>query len=587
MSEDLHYGPFYQEVSQIIGSHYYSTATTLMALLLMFILVCWTLFFSEKDTQSNRKSNVVFIGLGILTLFIFRSLTFYQDLCNPDEGMHLTAVLNILSDSRLWISADTTTLGPICYLLIAFVCHVIRFIGIDCDVTFFLCRFINTMLIIGTFCFFYRICIKNLSLKLSRVICLFFIFFFAFNYHFDLQAYNTESVYVFLITVIIYLTFKIKTNINYWLIVLTGVLCGLLPYVKLQTIPMAFVCILWILYTIWDISRTYSTPATRLITKRCIVFLVAILIPTILLVIYCSAYEHGLSRAYLCYVKNASAHVTPLFSTLWLYNSCKAFYFFASQGWYNSLFILIMLSMTLFIFVRPKWTSDWFFSFLLVLLSLFAVVRVGSPFQHYMLFLSIPSLLFLITTLRIVFRSVNTHSSNFFAKIGNFLKQEHRLSIFLVILWLFLFRGFAGNVREQTLSTDSLVGNNKRFSDISRIIMQQTTPDDYILVWGWEMRIHVYTNRRSATAQSNIERIWGNKYKNYPHENVDNFIHDIKTNKPKLIVDVVAPRSFGFEEEKYALENHTEVWGAIKNDYELTDIYPVDGGSFKIYTRKK
>jgi hypothetical protein len=57
-------------------------------------------------------------------------------------------------------------------------------------------------------------------------------------------------------------------------------------------------------------------------------------------------------------------------------------------------------------------------------------------------------------------------------------------------------------------------------------------------------------------------------------------------NRPKLIVDVVAPDSHAFSEEEYALENHQEVWEAIKNDYELTDIYPVDNGSFKIYTRK-
>jgi hypothetical protein len=131
------------------------------------------------------------------------------------------------------------------------------------------------------------------------------------------------------------------------------------------------------------------------------------------------------------------------------------------------------------------------------------------------------------------------------------------------------------------------VGNNKNFSNISRIIMQQTTPDDYILVWGYESRLHVYTNRRSATAQSDIERIWGYKGHPYPHENVDHYIQDIKTNKPKLIVDVVAPGSHIYMDEKYAIENHKEVWSAIKDDYELINIYPVEGGSYKIYTRKK
>jgi hypothetical protein len=117
------------------------------------------------------------------------------------------------------------------------------------------------------------------------------------------------------------------------------------------------------------------------------------------------------------------------------------------------------------------------------------------------------------------------------------------------------------------------------------MIIQRTDPDDYIVVWGWEARINIYTNRRSATAQSDIARL-KTLWESYSHENVTNYINDIKMNRPKLIIDVVAPNSFAFSEEKYALENYKEVWEAIKNDYELTDIYPVDSGSFKIYTRK-
>jgi hypothetical protein len=549
----------------------------------MFILVCWTLFFSDKEeAQVNKKSKIAFLVLGILTLFIYRSLSFYQYLMNPDEGMILTAALNILEDGKLWVSADSTTLGPISYLLVAWVCRVVRLIGINCDVTYFLGRFIATMLIIGTFCFLYKVCLKNLSLKLSRVVCLFFIFLFYFFYYHDYQQYNTEFVFVFLITIIIYLAYKIRTNMNCRLILPTGFLCGLLPYVKLQTIPMVFVCIVWILYIIWDISRTDGcNQAIRLTIKRSVVFFVGIFLPTILLVIYCSTYEHGLSNAYFYYIKNAIAHVGPIS----LSESYNVFHFFAFEDWFNSLFKIIVLSIALLVLIRPKWNSNWLFSFLLMLSSLFAVLRTAYPYHHYMIFLSIPALFFLITSLQIISCNGTSHSG-FLVKVGSFLKQENRLSIFLIIAWLFLFNGFVGNVEKQTKSIN-LEGNNKRFSGISRFIMQQTAPDDYILVWGWEMKIYIYTNRRSATAQSNIERIWGEKYRDYPHENVDHFIDDIKTNQPKLIVDVVTPGSYFFVEEKYALENHTEVWNAIKADYKLRYIYPVEGGSYKIYIRKE
>jgi hypothetical protein len=177
--------------------------------------------------------------------------------------------------------------------------------------------------------------------------------------------------------------------------------------------------------------------------------------------------------------------------------------------------------------------------------------------------------------------------------------KENKVSIFLVILWAFLFYSFALNVRRGTIfsGTDAEISsNNTNFVNISKIIIQQTNPDDYIVVWGRETRINVYTNRRSATALTDIDRLlWGYKYeahpslfyKKYPHENINKYIHDIQTNKPKLIVDIVAPGSLIYCDEIYALENHTEIWTAIRDDYELTTVYPVEEGSYKIYTRKE
>jgi hypothetical protein len=208
-----------------------------------------------------------------------------------------------------------------------------------------------------------------------------------------------------------------------------------------------------------------------------------------------------------------------------------------------------------------------------------------------MLFLSIPSLIFFILTLE----HIHISPFKFFNKTRSVSNRENRLSLFFVILWFFLFHSFVLNIKNETVlsNPDELVGSNPNFVNISKIVMQQTNLDDYIVVWGREPRINVYTNRRSATTATDIDRLlWGDQYraaffyKKYPQENINKYIHDIKTNKPKLIVDMVAPGSYFYHDEVYALENHAEIWTAIKDDYELTTVYPVEGGSYKIYTRK-
>src|SRR5690606_9424772 len=119
-------------------------------------------------------------------------------------------------------------------------------------------------------------------------------------------------------------------------------------------------------------------------------------------------------------------------------------------------------------------------------------------------------------------------------------------------------------------------------------IVDKTTPEDAIVVWGWEARINLYTQRRSATAQSDIQRLVS---RHYPRENTRIYIADILRNKPKLIVDVVAPGCFAYDDaDRYGIHAHGDVYAAIQDRYVLTDVITVEqadrSGSYRVYTRK-
>jgi hypothetical protein len=585
MTENIHYGPFYEAISRLFDTaKYLDPLLPVLAIGLLFVLLRWTWY---ADKGNKKVGEIIFIGAGILVLFIYRGLSFYRYQLNPDEGNYLTAALGIISDGKLWVSADTETVGPVVYLLIVFVSKVVRLFGFSGDITYFLGRFINTMLVAGTFFFLYKTSVKNISLRLSRGVLLFFICFFSFSNQFDLHAYNSEFVFCFVFSVCLFLLYKIKETANNGYLILAGALCGLLPYVKLQTVPMMAAYIVWVLYEIWRVSKkSDSSRAIMLTGKKYAGFSLGIFIPTIILVIYCSTYESGLSNAWFLYVENASAHVDSMFTLSFLERVYQTLIGFIGLSWYNSLFVLTLLSVVLLLLARPRLTADLLFSGLILLTTFFALLRTGSFFHHYMVFLAVPSLFFLITTLQVEGRGVSPKQPK---KTGLF-KKEHVLLITMLVLWIFLFHDFFLNIRNQIKNNKmELVGKNQHLSNMSQFIMQQTNPDDCIVIWGWDFRLYVYTNRRSATAQSSMERVWtaeseaggvwGGKY---PRKNIDIYLHGLKTNKPKLIIDIVAPGSFCFFEEKYSIQNNKEIWAAIKDEYELTYRY----GPYEFYSRK-
>jgi hypothetical protein len=688
MSENLHYGPFYQEVSNWVQTQTHGeTFFAVLAVIVMIGMLVWTVFFSKNTIpqlsvavhSKNKWNDRLFIFVCVLVIFVYRALSFYQDqIGHPDEAQLLAAAINVLYDKQLWVTVDTTTLGPVCYLLIALLYQILHFFGIQCDISFFLARLLNTLLIIGSFWFLYKITKKNISLILSRVVVLFFLFFFSFNFQGDLLAYNSESVYLFIFMACLYLLFKIKEKVTFLGVTGTGFLCGLLPFVKLQTLPMLSVYVLWIAFILYEKYRkekTYS--AKKLVLKRFCSFIVAIVMPTILMVLYLSTYKDGLSNAYFYYIENATAHIEGMFSIAFVKHAGESLLAIMSWEWLNSPFLLMAISVLLLLWFKPKITTDCFFSGLLILATLFCIVRSVGPWFHYPIFLIIPSLLLFTTVLQscsqsntVAILNYSQKNKNILARVklvlqligailfifyllfsippvrfaivmlrnsllqhsiplqnmwhirliilsfgclGYFifvwllegakftfvlntykLKKKLRnsntsLAFCFCIVWLLIFSKSFSNISTQTILSNKnmLVGNDKKqLTAFSRNVMAQTKADDCIVVWGREPRIYVYTNRQSATAQCEIDRLC-HVLGNYLHKNIDLYVAGIKKNKPRLIVDVVAPGSFIYTEEKYALENHTEVWGAIKNDYELTDIYPVDGGSYKIYTRKE
>lgn len=580
---ELYFGPFYEQVRLFVTGEsifrlecvYYSVYIFFSAL---FFLTIYSGFLNVSQgfyREPYRKKIDLFLISGVLLLFFLKSLTFYQDHLNPDEGMLLTASINMIYDPRPWVSADATTLGPASYLIVNLFAAVGKLFGGNGFITYFLCRVVLTFLVISTFIILYKVLLKNISVAMARIISFLYILFFATSLeNMEINAYNTEYVYILCFIICIYYIFHIRKHQSQFALIIAGISAGIFSYIKLQTAPIMLSVIAWMFYSIYY-SHMYSNTSKNHWFKSMALYSIAIILPTVLLVSYLSAYN-GLGRAYFFYISNAADHISAI-DTVFFRRFLELSHVFLRHRSSIQIILVILVSCYFCLWYNKSLSLDHVFAFITVFVAIFVLMRPlrGSP--HYIIFVSMPAFIFLMLSLKAVEANPDTESWKkfkvFYPMLFGFLGVWIIISSPMEYLQHSLNMTRAGFVTRETETNKTL----------TNIILKNTHPADPILVWGWAMQFHVYTNRPSATAQSNIERILGH----YSKENIDIFIRQIKKNKPKLIIDAVSPSSWMFYDENVlAISKHNAVWNAIKDDYTLEKVIPDRGGSIKVYARE-
>lgn len=564
----LNLGPAFYQIAEWIHNQTDMVLLVQVAAISLFTSV----FIIAVICKRLKKGETLFVLFGALTIILFRMLTLYSDSYNPDEGMHLANSIALYYDFRPWGSTDFTTFGPVNAVLIVLLARILDILRIQGGLTYFSLRALNIILLTTSFIFFVKILNKSVNYAVSKAISVLFIVFYSFHFNFDVLAYNAEIAYIFFLTAALYLLYKLDERLKISSLFFYGLVCGIIPYIKLQTVPM---CIILCAGGYYLLVRSAMKLGKEKIQKIIVDFLVlslGILLPTIILVIKLLTFENGLSDAWFYYIENAKSHIGNPGITKYLSQFVKMLELFSDDALKICISVVILL-LFLIIVLKLKLSEKFLFSGLFLMVSMFAVVRPFSLFYHYVNFLVIPVLLFLAETVQMLF-----DNEKHFGKINIKL-------LLLTVLFLCPIREFGMFYEEIKTSTvfslRQVVGEaNSELTELSKFIVKNTGPDDMIVVWGWESRVFVYSKRRSATRQTDIQRL----YWPYDERNVEMYISDILENEPKYIVDVVAPNSCAYEDENiYALGNHAVVWNAIKDHYMLVETIPVSDGSYKIY----
>jgi len=589
---NLNLGPNYEQVTNwILNQTHAALYFTILSILLTGILII-LIFVSQRF----KYSRILFIICSIATIFIFRGLSLYADSYNPDEGQHLANAIALSHDGRFWVATDTTTFGPVSAVIILIAHKIISIFFPSFGITYFLLRLINIIIISISFVLLLKIFEARLFRKTAWIISLFYVIFFCFYWNSYLLSFNSEYTYILFISISLYAIYEFQNKNNIFQLVTAGFALGIMPFIKLQTLPMCFVLAIWCFYEI--LKNEYISLGKRKVRKHYafLVYIGMAALPTIFLFIYCLTYTNGIKNAFFYYILNAKSHLGK--HTLNQYVDffiTKLFPWLFSHIWFSRISIISLLAfivsfaLILTKKVKIKACSNWIFSFMLLLFSVEAVTQPMRLFRHYIIFLVVPAIVFYMETVVLLaaveYKRIMLPKLYIPKAMKHAFRKDNVITFCLVILTFVLFANYPKNVlRETVLSDKRIIGyENTYLTQASQYIVEHTVSDDYIVVWGWEQRVLVFANRKSGTAQTDIQRL----YPPYSPINIDMYISDIKKNKPKLIIDVVAPESSIYSNKDiYGLENHIQVWPAICNDYTMTDTLPApDGSTYRVYTR--
>jgi len=604
MNAKLNFGPYYEQISNWIltqtnASRYFAILSILLVGIMLVLI-----FFSGR----LKYSRILFIICSIATFFIFRGLSLYSDSLNPDEGHHLANAIALSHNGRLWVATDTTTFGPVSAVIILIVHKIISIFFPTFGITYFLLRLVNIILISVSFVLLFKIFESRLNKKIAWIISLFFTMFLSLFWNPDLQAFNSEYVFLLFISISLYATYKFKYKANMFPLIIGALTSGTMPFIKLQTIPMCVVLILWNIYLILRKENILLGKKRFKNHYIILVYILMIILPSLFIFIYCLTYTRGIKNAFFYFFQNASDHIGRHTLNQYIdYFKSKLFPWLLNNTWWDSISIIILLAFIISLIIiiikkfKVKIDSNYFFSCMLLLFSVGAVTVPMSLITHYIIFLVVPALLFFMETVVLLFYAeykwINLPNFYIPKTILQKFKKENVITFCLALLILALFASFPMNVLKQTVLSNKVIEyansyheqiigyTNPYLTQAALYITEHTTYDDYVVVWGWEQRIFVYANRKSGTAQTDIQRL----YPPYSSKNVYLYVSDIHKNRPKIIIDVVAPYSFGFNNnEVYGLEKHAHVWAEIRNDYSLTDTLTApDGKQYRVYSRNK
>ncbi|GAB3750144.1 hypothetical protein [Spirosoma pomorum] len=483
--------------------------------------LCW-LLVGAVIWFRPKLGLVMAAALGLMFLLRLPSIVFDNEI-NPDESQMITQALTLRQDPVYFRSVDGTTAGPLdSYTLVLPSLLGLPFDYITAHLTAFLLIAISLWLVTRTARLWY-----GETAAIAALLPL--IFILGMTQVGDFLHYSSELVPVLLLSLSYYLyaTLLAQKRSGIARIFLIGILLGMVPFGKLQAVPLAAVVGLFVgIHILLQSTLTVSAKIGRLIALGA----GAILFPLLFVgFMWISGVYNDFVTFYIVgnlkYGSDTNQLETLLQLPAYFYKSGPLCWFIvlALLSWLVGSLASLRRSVQ---FTQASFQQTGFIT-LLFLATLFSVTRTGSGYLHYLFFLMGPLLLGMAYG---------------WSQLQQVVQHRSWLGLGASVLILL---GFGAQVvmtykNKQPINPYPSIWQNGwvvQQSPVSKEVRKYAQPGEKLVVWGWRCDYYVQAQmpqgvNENHTIRSAFEHPLLETYQ-------QRYVRDFIRSTPPVFVDAV------------------------------------------------
>ncbi len=529
----------------------------------LFLSLSPILLAKVRKTGLKRLllSDIAFIVSLCAFILAARWPGFLAPALNPDEALFISGAMKLLKDPVFWRSVETGSSGPLNIYpltlpaLFGFRLEyaIARVVGLCLVTTSVVCLYYSLRYLYGK-------AIARLS-TMPAIVCI------GLMTYLDYIHYSGEHVPIAILSIALLMLCKYYTqgsSSGKGLIFLFGFTIGLIPYAKLQALPMAFLLFCIFLRIVWVKNKA----GDRFIHSLFILLAGATLFS-------------GLFILYLVIFSLQGAFwETYIWGNLFYLNLASSQSFFDKIIGYlpyirlipdtNNLFGLTVFTLILglpFLILRRRQTSAFvYYSLLFLVAACYSAIEPGRRYGHHLLFLIIPSGFLIGVFLAELWKILQAQGS---------IRRSLKLSLAIVVAMAIIVSSsieFYVRIRED----NPYIAMSRLFKDyylnpIARAILKHASAGNTMVAWGWAPQLYVDSGLVQAMKSAHIyyELDYNSPQQQYF---LTRFANAFLESKADIFVDAVSPVMFRFHDRK--TQGHDAfpvVANIVKKYYTLAD----------------
>ncbi len=499
--------------------------------------LCWALLWLAARSLIQRPLiNWKLVGLlSLVLLFLLRLSTIvFNAEINPDESQMITQAFTLYHDPVYFRSVDGTTGGPLdSYFLI-----IPSLFGLPFD--YITARFTAFCLVSGYLWLLFVVAGRWFGQAVSPLVLLPFVFMLGLTQNGDFLHYNSELVALLLLSLSYYLyaTLLNQEKPSLVRIGFIGLLLGLVPFGKLQAIPLAAVVGLFVLLDV--LTRAKLTPMAKVSRVVCLgVGSLAFPLLAVVLTMANDVYDDFITF-YLKGNFQYGGDTNQLDSLLQLPT-------FLQRGSEFDWLVKLIFGIWLAGFVvslrrgvqtnQGAWRISGFIGALFVA-TVFAITRTGTGYIHH---------LYLITGPLFFSLAYGWQQLSLSGAVGKWIGVA-ATAIFLGFFGVQAVQHYRQQIPLNMYPSDGQNGWTVQQSPVSKVIRRYAKPGEKLAVWGWRCDYYVQTNMQQGVAENHtIRSTFGHPLLAIYQQR---YLADFLRSFPPVFVDAVGSQNMWMNDRK-------------------------------------